>query len=626
MATQQGMSGIDLHAMVSELHARLPFWMGKSYQYDNKTFGIRLNGENKEKYNLIIELGRRAHFTEFLPPSPPNPSGYSMFLRKYLSGGRVLDVRQHGLERIIDITVGKSETQYHIIIELFDEGNIILCDREYLIIQPFSRRHFKNREIISGVRYEFPIEEYLRRSPEEVKEILDASDRDLVRTLATGLMLGGRYAEEVCTISGFDKNIDPLKADAETISQTYNEIVAKSESSIKPQISETGCWPFHLSGEKQVQTFETFNEALDAFFPKTKKEIKETKPKLSKEEIIRKRQADAIVGFEAKTEHFEAIIELIYSNYQVIADVIHTLDSASKTHSWQEIEAIVKNSDIPSARLISKIYPAESVVDIKLDKTIKINVHESVEVNINRYYGQVKKFKKKKKGALVAMEKFSRVKSVRKKQFTPLKPKWYHRFRWFYTSDGVLVIGGRDAGSNEDVVKKYMEGGDTFVHADVHGGSTVIVKGETKCWDEVAQFAASYSNAWKAGHFTADVYAADRQQVSKTPESGESIARGSFVIRGERKYFRDVAVGIAIGLQTEPAVAIIGGPVSAIQKRVKHYIVLKPGIFEPNDIAKKVLKALRMKLSEEELKGLRNIINTEKIAAFVPPGGSEVVE
>ncbi|MEA2035265.1 MAG: NFACT family protein, partial [Euryarchaeota archaeon] len=351
MATQQGMSGIDLHAMVSELHARLPFWMGKSYQYDNKTFGIRLNGENKEKYNLIIELGRRAHFTEFLPPSPPNPSGYSMFLRKYLSGGRVLDVRQHGLERIIDITVGKSETQFHIIIELFDEGNIILCDREYLIIQPFSRRHFKNREIISGVRYVFPIEEYSRRSPEEVEEILAASDRDLVRTLATGLMLGGRYAEEVCTISGFDKNIDPLKADAETISQTYNEIVGKSESSIKPQISETGCWPFHLSGEKQVHTFETFNEALDAFFPKTKKEIKEVKPKLSKEEIIRKRQADAIVGFEAKIEHFEAIVELIYSNYQVIADVIHTLDSASKTYSWQEIEAIVKNSDLPSARL-----------------------------------------------------------------------------------------------------------------------------------------------------------------------------------------------------------------------------------------------------------------------------------
>jgi len=98
------------------------------------------------------------------------------------------------------------------------------------------------------------------------------------------------------------------------------------------------------------------------------------------------------------------------------------------------------------------------------------------------------------------------------------------------------------------------------------------------------------------------------------------------IIRGERKYFRDVPVGIAIGLQTEPAVAIIGGPVSAIQKRVKHYIDLKPGIFEPNDIAKKVLKALRMKLSEEELKGLRNIINTEKIAAFVPPGGSDVVE
>ena len=39
-----------------------------------------------------------------------------------------------------------------------------------------------------------------------------------------------------------------------------------------------------------------------------------------------------------------------------------------------------------------------------------------------------------------------------------MKKLWYHRFRWFVTSDGVVVLGGRDASQNEELVKKYMGG------------------------------------------------------------------------------------------------------------------------------------------------------------------------
>jgi hypothetical protein len=144
--------------------------------------------------------------------------------------------------------------------------------------------------------------------------------------------------------------------------------------------------------------------------------------------------------------------------------------------------------------------------------------------------------------------------------------------------------------------------------------------------DEVAQFAASYSGAWRSGHATADVYAATPPQVSKTPESGEYISRGSFVVRGEREYFRNVPLGIAIAIQREPELAVIGGPPSAVASRADTSVVLKPGTFEPNDAAKKVLRALRERLSDSEVRGLKTVLNTEAIAAFVPPGGSDIVE
>ena len=198
--------------------------------------------------------------------------------------------------------------------------------------------------------------------------------------------------------------------------------------------------------------------------------------------------------------------------------------------------------------------------------------------------------------------------------------------RWFITSDGVVVLGGRDASQNEELVKKYMAGGDLFVHADVHGASVVIVKGKTERMDEVAQFAASYSGAWRSGHFSADVYSALPNQVSKTPQSGEFVSRGSFIVRGERTYYRNVPVAIGIALVIEPQAALIGGPPSAIKGRGKIYVELKPGQFEPNDVAKKVLRIIRYRIADDEEKALKGVLNTEKVAAFVPPGGSDILE
>jgi hypothetical protein len=74
----------------------------------------------------------------------------------------------------------------------------------------------------------------------------------------------------------------------------------------------------------------------------------------------------------------------------------------------------------------------------------------------------------------------------------------------------------------------------------------------------------------------------------------------------------------------EPHAAVIGGPPSAVRRRTNVYVELKPGQFEPNDVAKKVLRLLKQKVSEEDEKVLRGILNTDRVAAFVPPGGSDI--
>ena len=627
MASEQGMSGIDTRAIAAELSGQLPLWIDKVYQFDSHTLAVRLNGENRVHHQFIIETGRRAHFVRDLPEPPKNPPQFAMLLRKYLSGGKVLGVRQHGLERIIIFDIGKGDAVFRLVIELFDEGNVILADENYTIVKPLRHHRFRDREIIPRVPYALSPSDPTG-SAENFAAALHSDDRDLVRALAIGCMLGGAYAEYLCRKTGLDKTIPAAKADAPALYRELRALLDTVEHHRDPVISGKHCEPVNLDPDAEAQHFPTFSEALEAFFPLTHAERKsaESKPKLSKEERILKHQQSALKKFDEKIRKTEAAVNAIYENYAFVSGLISSLDTASRRLSWQEIEKHLRNAQSSDAKKIVAFHPEEASVDVDIGSIVSIRVHESLEQNAGRYHDIIKKFRKKKAGALAAMQAVPVKKTVQRRQFVPMKRLWYHRFRWFVTSDGVVVLGGRDASQNEELVKKYMTGNDLFVHADVHGASVVIVKGKTERMDEVAQFAASYSGAWRSGHFSADVYSALPSQVSKTPESGEYVSRGSFIVRGERTYYRNIPLSIGIGLMLEPHAAVIGGPPEAVRKRANVMVWLRPGQFEPNDVAKKILRILKQKVAPEEEKLLKAVLNTEQVAAFVPPGGSDIGE
>ncbi|MFZ0005633.1 MAG: ribosome rescue protein RqcH [Methanoregula sp.] len=630
MATTQGMSGIDVRSVTYELCGKLPLWIDKIYQFETRTLGIRLNGEEHAKFLLLIEAGRRVHLVKNFPTPPKNPPQFAMFLRKYLSGGKVLAIRQHGLERILIFDIGKGTLTYRLIIELFDEGNVILTDESYRIIKPLRHHRFKDRDIVPDAIYALSVTDPTG-SLENLAITLAGDDRDLVRALAISCMLGGTYAEYVCRTAGIDKAMPALKADPGLLFKALTSLFDKVQHHVHPILSGTSCEPVILTPEpgspsNETNRFSGFSEALEAFYPMTKAEKVRvaSKPKFSDVEKIRKYQESAIKKFDEKIKKTEEIVAAIYENYQFVVHLISSLDTASKRLSWQEIEHHLRDTSSADAKRIVTFYPDEAAVEVDIGKKVKIFVHESIEQNAGRYYDIIKKFKKKKEGALRAMKTVKTKKKTIHRTIVPMKKLWYHRFRWFVTSDNIVVLGGRDASQNEELVKKYMAGGDLFVHADVHGASVVIVKGKTERMDEVAQFAASYSGAWRSGHFSADVYSALPTQVSKTPESGEFVSRGSFIVRGERTYYRDVPLAIGIGLILEPQAAVIGGPSSVIHSRTKIFAELKPGQFEPNDVAKKVLRILRQNVSPDEEKLLKGILNTDSVAAFVPPGGSDI--
>lgn len=630
MATAKGLSGIDIRAVVTEWNRLLPLWIYKVYVISPGIMLIRLHGKEHARHQLLIEPGKRVHLSTQPFTPPKNPPAFAMLLRKHLQGGRVLGIRQHGIQRIVILDVGRHDRTYHLVIELFDRGNIILCDQEFRIIQPFSPHRFKERDVVAGAQYLLPPEGPATSGPDAFAEFLAQEERDIVRALAVGAMLGGAYAEYVCRRTGTEKQTPARDVQAPLLYQAVTALIARAEETIEPVKTKAECLPFPLQGEPGAAGTETeFNQALDSFYPPAappEPAVAKREAKLRRDDRIRARQEAAVAKFNRNIARCERAVESLYSHYQFVQDLLNTLSHARKSRSWQEIEAILKAQTSGPATQVLAVYPDRGAVDVDLGERVLLVVGESVEANAGRYHEEIKKYKKKIAGASAAMERAVERKPKKTAALPQMKKRWFHRFRWCMTSDGVLVVGGRDASQNEELVKKYMEGGDLFVHADVHGASVVIVKGATAHMEEVAQFAASYSGAWRSGHFSADVYSVTPAQVSKTPESGEYVSRGSFIIRGDRHYYRDVPLGVAIGLQKEPETGVIGGPPAAVRSHASILVGLVPGRFEPNDTVKKVLRILKEKIPPDEQRNYRSILNTEAVAAFVPPGGSDIME
>lgn len=86
-----------------------------------------------------------------------------------------------------------------------------------------------------------------------------------------------------------------------------------------------------------------------------------------------------------------------------------------------------------------------------------------------------------------------------------------------------------------------LNSGDLYVHADLHGATSVIIKNPSgqpvppKTLNEAGCMAVCYSAAWEARIVTS-AWWVHHQQVSKTAPSGEYLTTGSFMIRGKKNF------------------------------------------------------------------------------------------
>jgi len=245
-------------------------------------------------------------------------------------------------------------------------------------------------------------------------------------------------------------------------------------------------------------------------------------------------------------------------------------------------------------------------VNVNIAGGVEINLDKSPEENAEVYYRKAKNSKMKISGAeqivqqtekeiqtLLSKREKLEVEIEKKipKVIEVVKKEWYEKFHWFFTSSGLLAIGGRDATQNEILIKKHVEIKDIVFHTELPGSPFFLLKegrdkGDDKDKEEVSIATASYSRAWGSGRHAADVFWVKPEQVTKDANTGEYLSKGSFMVRGKKNQLRNTKMLISIGVDQKGR--ILSGPRTAIAKKTEKYVSVSPGSEKKSDIAKKV--------------------------------------
>lgn len=133
---------------------------------------------------------------------------------------------------------------------------------------------------------------------------------------------------------------------------------------------------------------------------------------------------------------------------------------------------------------------------------------------------------------------------------------WFEKFFWFISSDGYLVLAGKDQSQDELLYRRHLRKGDVFCHSDVKDASVVVIKNNLKTADapippatlsQAGNFSICTSEAWdsKAGM---GAWWVNAEQVSKINSHGDVLLPGTFNISGEKNHLPPGQLLLGLGL------------------------------------------------------------------------------
>ena len=525
------------------------------------------------------------HSSTIRPKFPQMPPGKIMNFRKHIKGQRVEYAYPEENERIVHILL---KNGIDLVVELFGGGNILLV-KEGKIFMALRYREYSARSIKPGAEYKLPPQPEKFTPEFEIK-------RGLVSDLVRRYGIPPKYAREIAFRAGIDEKAKELSdEEKKLVYEVYTEILNELENSEGGYVYEKAVSPIELLhlGEP-LKVFESFNEALDYVYAKhyerlLREEIeKRYASEREKLQRIIEQQKAGLERLKDKLEKLQRRYEAISYRLHDVDELLETIKKARSRLSRDEIEEkllLAKAKGIPAAEIFKRIEPKNAKLVIEIDGLeIPLDLRLNAFENLNLIAEEIKKTRSKISRVEKVIEdtlrdlenleeRIARESSVtieRRERKKRKRRYRYERFRRIKFEDA-LIVGGKDAKTNEELIRRRMEPNDLVFHADYYGAPFVLLKGrkDEETIREAALLAGAFSRARKDGLHAISVYYVKPEQILLGAPHKQYVGRGAFVIRGKRNYL-DVELRRAIGEN-------IRGSPERVKANSKRRIVLAPG-------------------------------------------------
>lgn len=364
-----------------------------------------------------------------------------------------------------------------------------------------------------------------------------------------------------------------------------------------------------------ILEFDGFNKTVDEFFSSMESQKLESKLN-EREENARRKLDTARQDHEKRLGGLQQAQELNVRKAEAIEANLHKVQEATAAINgliaqgmdWVEIARLIEveqakgNPVADIIRLPLKLYEntatlllAEATYDVEddyegnetgsdvsedepteptgrpMDRKLAIDIDLSLSPwsNARQYYDQKKTAAAKEQKTLQSSAKALKsterkinadLKKGLKQEKAVMRPVrqqfWFEKFVYFISSEGYLVLGGRDAQQNEILYKRYLKKGDMFIHADLHGAASVIIKNKPgmlqspippSTLSQAGTLAVATSSAWDS-KAVMSAWWVRADQVSKTAPNGEYLATGNFIITGQKNYLPPAQLLLGFGV------------------------------------------------------------------------------
>ncbi len=630
-----GLAGIELRYLVDKISEQVQgYYISNIYGITKDSILFKLH--HTEKSDLFMMISTSGVWLTAVKIDQIEPNRLLKRLRSDLLRLKLKKIEQIGAERIAYFTFEGFGKEFILVGEFFGDGNILLCNKEMKILALQHSIEVRHRKLGVGLEYVQPPNNGLDIFNISESDFDEIKTTDLVSAKWFGRSLGlpKKYVEGVFDIANVDpKKIgnlltnDEIKKIFETTKKIVNDVVLGNHEAIIIKNEKSEILPLRLGKiEGDVISANSFIEGLDTVFTEnivakgksiqssgSDKKIKELQTQISEQQK----------AIETVKERSKNVTNVANSLFEMVSKGIISIEDKSA----QEILA-THNAKLTNEKGISLM--------VVQDEKIKINTKSSLQSIASVLFNEAKK----QSGAIKSIED---IKSKTEKKLEKIQNKteleqdimlvteirkksWYERYRWFYTSDGYLVVGGRDAASNSAVVRKHLGKNDKIFHGDIFGSPFFIIKNAENAPDtsmnEVAHATVCFSRAWREGLYGVSAYWVNPEQVKKSAPSGEFLPKGSFTIEGQRNFINSGNLKLTVGIiPQEDGHVLTCGPPETIKKNSICYANIEPHGGEMEETAKKIRMEF-LKIHEEITKK----INIDDFVRVMPAGKSQIKE